>query len=241
MEPISPHLPVHNRLLSVLPENTLASLEPHAEIHAFERGNVLLHAGHKIDRCYFPLNGLISILSVTSSGKSVEVGHIGVEGFVGFSLLFGRNEMPYEALAQSSLECVAVRSDVILDLFNTNSEFHDAVLRFSYVIIKQLVQTCICNHFHTMESRICRWLTVMYERSGSGRMRLTQEFLAEMLGVQRTSIGLVTSSMQRAGIIRYSRGVVEVLDVERMKKLACECYLIVKAEQHRLLADLGPE
>jgi CRP-like cAMP-binding protein len=108
--------------------------------------------------------------------------------------------------------------------------FHDLILRYLYALIKQIAQTSVCNHFHTIEERLCRWLAVMCERSQSDRLALTQEFLAHMLGVQRTSIGLIATSLQNVGIIKYSRGIVEVRDADRLRKSACECYNIVNGE-----------
>ncbi len=123
------------------------------------------------------------------------------------------------------------------ELFERCGAFHDVVLRYFYVVFKQISQTCVCNHFHTIEARLCRWLTVMFERSGNKRLSLTQEFLSQMLGVQRTSIGMIAHSMQDAGIIRYRRGKIEIVDDERLKSAACECFFIVKNEQDRFVND----
>ncbi|MEQ1765122.1 MAG: helix-turn-helix domain-containing protein, partial [Pyrinomonadaceae bacterium] len=130
-------------------------------------------------------------------------------------------------------------SIAIVKLFDRSIEFRTAMLRFSYLIIRQFTQTCVCNHFHTIESRICRWLTVMSERSDAERLDLTQEFLSHMLGVQRTSIGPVTAELQRSGIIRYSRGTIEILDPVRLKEMACECYSIVTDEEDHFLDELN--
>jgi len=125
----------------------------------------------------------------------------------------------------------------VLQLFNQSGVFHGVLLRYVWVMFKQFSQTCLCNHFHTIEARFCRWLTVMCDRSSNHRLELTQEFVANMLGVQRTSVGLIANSLQRGGIIKYGRGKIEVLDYERMKSLACECYAIIRDEYERFDGD----
>jgi CRP-like cAMP-binding protein len=238
MQPTNAFSPTSNRLLSTLPPKELDRLWRSSEVITFDRGSTLFHAGERIDRCYFPLNGMISLLSVSTSGRSVEVGYIGYEGYVGFSLILGSDEMPYEALAQSRATCLVLKSSSVTEMFDSCDRFQKGTLRFSYVMIRQLTQSCLCNHFHTVESRFCRWLSVMSERSRNSHMQLTQEFLAMMLGVQRTSIGPVTAGMQRQGIIRYSRGLIEILDQKRLKQQACECYTVVNHEYADLIADL---
>ena len=180
---------------------------------------------------------MVSLLCVTEQGRSVEAGFTGYEGMIGITVVLRKNEMPYDALVQAPTEGFMVDAPVVLDLFNRNGIFHDAVLRFAYVILKQMSQTCVCNHFHTIEARLCRWLTVMCERSGNHRLRVTQEFLAHMLGVQRTSIGLIANSLQRTGSIRYTRGNVEIIDLERLRASACDCYHIVTEEYSKFLDD----
>ena len=217
---LDPQALTQNKLLSVLSPSVLKSLSPFAEAVSFNRGDVLAHAGDKIEYCYFPTNGMISLVSGTSAGEGVELAYVGSEGFVGFLILFGKDKMLYDALAQSGSKCIAIESMAIVKLFDRSIEFRTAMLRFSYVIIRQFTQTCVCNHFHTIESRICRWLTVMNERSGDKKLDLTQEFLSLMLGVQRTSIGPIAIGLQRQGLIRYSRGTVEILDPVRLKEMA---------------------
>jgi hypothetical protein len=145
--------------------------------------------------------------------------------------------MPYDALVQAPTNGFMVDSQIVLELFNRGGVFHDAVLRFAYVILKQMSQTCVCNHFHTIEARLCRWLTIMCERSGERHLKVTQEFLAHMLGVQRTSIGMIANSLQRTGAIRYARGRVEIIDLDRLRASACDCYSIVKDEYAKFLED----
>jgi CRP-like cAMP-binding protein len=228
-----------NRILAVLPADDYQRVRGLSEQVSLVRGDTIYRAGDKIDRCYFPDRGMISLLSLSENGNSVEIGYTGFEGMIGLPLFFGRNEMPYQALAQSPSDCLVMNADAAIDMFERSTFFRDAVLRFSYVVLKQVSQTCVCNQFHTIESRICRWLSVMCERSGQKHLRLTQEFLALMLGVQRTSVGIAAGSMQDRGIIKYSRGLIEVLDIERLRGLACECFHVVNAEYHRFLSEIG--
>ena len=227
---------IHNRLLSTLPPSEFAFLKQHLKTFEFEPTTMLARAGDRVHTCYFPNSGMVSLLCVTEQGRSVEAGFTGYEGMVGLSVLLGNREMPYDALVQAPTTGFAVDASVVLQLFNKRGIFHDNVLRFAYVVLKQMSQTCVCNHFHSIEARLCRWLTVMTERSGNKQIRVTQEFLAHMLGVQRTSIGLIATSLQREGSIRYSRGRVEIIDLDRLRTSACECYRIVSEEYRQLMA-----
>ena len=229
--------PIHNRILSALPPSELAFIRPHLEPAEFQPTALLARAGDRMHTCFFPNSGMISLLCVTEEGRSIEAGFTGFEGMVGLSVILGNKEMPYDALVQAPATGFAVNAQVILDLFNKRGVFHDSVLRFAYVVLKQMSQTCVCNHFHTIEARLCRWLTVMTERSGKKQIRVTQEFLAHMLGVQRTSIGHIATGLQRQGSIRYSRGRVEIIDLDRLRASACDCYHIVAEEYRRLVAE----
>lgn len=238
MEPINPDIPIKNRLLSALPANLLDRLTANASSVSLKRGQYLYEAEDKIDLCYFPNNGMLSLLCVTGGGGSIEVAYVSREGMVGSIGVFGRTRIPGQVLIQADSECVAIETALVSEVFDLSEEFRNVVLRFSTVLMRQLAQTCVCNHFHSVESRACRWLSVLCELSGLMHARLTQEFLALILGVRRSSIGTVNAALQQAGVIRYSRGIVEVLDLKRMQSLACECYTIIQAEHRRLIADL---
>lgn len=232
----SRHL-LRNRLLSVLPPEEYDVLKSHLEPLSLARGDVLFQAGDAIRHIYFPNSGMVSLLSVTEQGQTVEVGYTGFEGLIGLPLLLGRDEMAYQAMVQVAADAFRADARAVLKLFRRNGVFHDASLRFGYVIVKQISQTCVCNHFHTIEARLCRWLCVMAERAGSAELSLTQEFLAYMLGVQRTSVGLIANNLQARGVIRYRRGKVEIVDFDLLKRSACECYFVVKDEYEKFLSD----
>jgi CRP-like cAMP-binding protein len=227
----------NNRILRSLPSEELDILRPHCEMVSIPRGTILAEACERVTHCYFPQNGMISLLSVTEQGQTVEVCYAGYDGMVGLAPILGHSEMPYQALVQAPTDCVRVDPKIVLQLFYQGGVFHGVVLRYIYVMFKQFSQTCLCNHFHTIEARFCRWLTVMCDRSNNHRLQLTQEFIAHMLGVQRTSVGLIANSLQRAGVIKYGRGKVEVLDYERVKGLSCECYFVVRDEYESFVKD----
>lgn len=230
-------LSVQNKILSALPDSEMDFLAPHFERVIFAPGNMICQAGDSISDIYFPNTGMVSLLSVTEQGQTVEVGFTGYEGLIGTPVLLGQNEMPYQALTQSDVECLRVDAQTALKLIKQCGTFHDIVLRYMAFILKQLSQTCVCNNFHKIEARLCRWLTVMCERSGNKRLLLTQEFLAQMLGVQRTSIGLIANSLQEKEIIRYRRGKIEIVNFDNLKNSACECYSIIKDEQRKFIED----
>lgn len=226
-----------NRLLLSLPVGEMDFLKSHLEPIKLSTGDVVFQAGDAIRHVYFPENGMISLLSVTEQGQAVEVAYTGNEGLVGISLFLDQNEMPYQALTQAPTEALRVESKIISQLFNRRSDFHNLALQYFYLLLRQISQTCICNHFHKIEARLCRWLAVTGERSGDKNLVLTQEFIAHILGVQRTSIGMIAATLQSEGIIRYSRGKIEILDYKRLKKNACECYDIVSREQQKFISN----
>jgi len=228
-----------NRLLSVLPEAEIAFLRPQLERAKPPIGTILANPGDTIQRCYFPVKGMISLLSVTEQGETIEVAYVGHEGIAGLGAALNGQESLYQMLVQAETECFVADAEVVKELFETGPVFRAMLLRYVYALLKQMSQTCLCNHFHTIEARLCRWLTVMCERSGNNRLTLTQEFLSHMLGVQRTSIGMIASTMQTKGIIRYSRGKIDVKDLNRVRASACECYRIVNAEYESLFTTNG--
>lgn len=234
--------PIQNRILAALPPEEFQVLLPHLEEAAVPIGTILANYRDSLDRMFFPNTGMVSLLSVNENGCACEVGYVGFEGLVGLPPLIGKNEMPYQALVQASVTGFYLPVPIAQELFEMNGAFHDAVLRFTYVVLKQVSQTCACNHFHPIRARLCRWFTVMSERSGNRNLSLTQEFLAHMLGVQRTTIGQIAASLQADGIIRYRRGRVEIIDFERLRATACECYWIVKDELVNYLQsnDIAP-
>ena len=234
MNDTSSRLSIGNLLLSAVPEAQLSVLRPYLELISFRPGMVLAEPGDNIRYCYFPNKGMISLLSVTEQGSAIEVAYAGQEGMAGVAAVLGGNDVVHQMLVQAETDCLVVDAVAVRELFRQSGIFHDLLLRYSSALLKQTSQTCLCNHFHRIEARLCRWLTVMCERSSRRHLVLTQEFLAHMLGVQRTSIGLIAQTMQTKGVIRYSRGRIEVIDETRLRDGACECYWIVQKEHENL-------
>jgi len=234
-----PHsrLAIENTIIAALPSAEFDFLVSKMEPVTLLNGAVLAQAGDKIKRCYFPCNGMISLLSITENGKAVEVGYTGFEGMVGLPAVLGKNEMPVQALVQVSSDGFSVDARIVAELFRSSRVFHDALLRYSYVVLRQISQTALCNHFHSIQARLCRWLTVMTERSGTMNLALTQEFVAYMLGVQRTSVGMIATALQADGVIRYTRGRIEVLDFDRLRDSSCECYFVIENEHREYVSD----
>lgn len=222
--------PIDNYLLSALPAEEFNLLRAHMEPVSLPAGEVYAEFGSRLTHCYFPNNGMVSLLSVVEAGDTCEVGYVGFEGIVGLPAVFGKNEMPYQALVQVKSEGFRVPVGVVGDVFHRSRDFHDQSLQFMYLLLRQFAQTSACNRFHSIEERMCRWFSVMCERSGDKHLALTQEFLAYMLGVQRTSIGATAKSLQEQGIIRYARGKVQIADFHRLKAHACECFSAINQE-----------
>lgn len=226
---------VKNRLLNFLPTDESEFLRKYLKAVAFEPGDVLFHSGDVIRRVYFPNGGMISLLSVTQSGQTVEIGYTSREGMVGVPLILGRREMPYEAVAQTASSGFSMEAKDLIEQFQKFKHLNAALLRYVSALLKQLAQSGVCNNFHTIEARLCRWMMVMLDHTDRDVLMLTQEFIAYILGVQRTSVGMVAGNLQSAGIIRYRRGKIEIVDRDKLAAAACECYWIVKNEYETFL------
>ncbi|MEO7660194.1 MAG: Crp/Fnr family transcriptional regulator [Pyrinomonadaceae bacterium] len=232
-----PRIPINNFLLSQLSPEDFHFIRPHLDLVTLPLGKIFADYCDPVRHCFFPNNGMISLLSVTEEGATCEVGYVGYEGVVGMSVIFGRNELPYQALVQAESEGFRVPIEVVAELFGRSNEFHDASLRFTYVILRQFAQTSACNRFHSVQARLCRWFSVMCERSGNRHLALTQEFLAYMLGVQRTSVSAIAKTLQQDGVIKYSRGKIEVLNLEKLKAAACECLKLINEELENFIGE----
>ncbi len=226
-----------NRLLLRLPPNDFEIIRPHLEFLTLEPGYLLADYCDSLSHCFFPRNGLISLIALAAKGTTCEVGYIGREGMIGLPAIFGKNEMPYQAMIQVKTDGFSVKVDTISDLFHQHPQFRKHSLHFIYVLLRQFAQTSLCNHYHDIQSRLCRKLTILSERAGSLRLKVTQERLAYILGVQRSSIAVVAYGLQSDGLIAYKRGTVELTDPAKIRLYACECLAIIEAEIDSLLAN----
>jgi len=225
-----------NRLLALLSTKDYARLRPHLERAPLTYRQSLYEANKPIETVYFIETGVGSLVNTMSNGQAAEVGTIGNEGVVGLPILLGDAQAPTSVYVQvpgAGLSMSAARFKAELA---ASATLQAVMLRYAHALFNQVAQSAACNHFHTIEQRCCRWLLMTHDRMESHEFLLTQEFLAMMLGVQRTGVTRAASALQRAGLIEYTRGVVTMLDRRGLKKLSCECYAVSKKEFDRLLA-----
>ena len=207
------------------------------ELSHLEKGEIVYMARDRIEYVYFPLNGMLSLLSTTESGATVEVAMVGSEGIVGLPVVLRMDKAPYEVMIQLTADSVRIEADVIKKEFDQGGRLQQMMLRYTHVLITQISQSAVCNRFHTVEKRLCRWLLIARDRVHSNTIDLTQEIIAHMLGIPRTGVTMAAGSLQRAGLIRYSRGKIVILDRQRLRAASCECYGIIKEEFDIFLAE----
>ena len=217
-----------NRLLGALPPPDLALLSPHLKDVNFEQGAVLLEAGNVIEQVYFPQNGMISLLAVMRDGSGIETATIGREGAVGVMAGFGSRSSAGRAVMQIAGDVSQIAAAKFRTAIETSAALRDLVVRYNDVQMALVQQTAGCNALHHVEKRFCRWLLQTRDRCESDEIPLTQEFLAEMLGVQRTSVTPIARNLQAAGLIKYRRGRIEIIDRAGLESKSCECYESVR-------------
>ncbi len=220
----NPGHPLDNKLLAALPRAQFELLAPYLTTGSLAQGTVLAEAGDEFDQIYFPHDGMLSLLAVLRDGKAIETATVGREGVVGAMAGLGL----YKSLVRVVVQLPTVVSKIPASRFRRAAADSDAVrdmcIQFNEVLLSQARVTAACNALHVIEARFCRWLLQSTDRAASNTLPLTQEFLAEMLGVRRTSVTEVASKMQSAGAINYSRGVINILDRAALEKMSCECY-----------------
>jgi len=220
----NPGVPLDNKLLSALPRKQLELLAPHLSTRELAQGMVLLEAGEEFDRVYFPHSGMLSLLVVMRDGKGIEVATVGREGVVGGMAGLGLYRSQVRVVVQLPMAVTMITAPQFRKAVDNSAEVRDLCLGYNEVLLQQARVTAACNALHPVEARFCRWLLQSADRAESDRVQLTQEFLAEMLGVRRTSVTEVASNIQRLGAITYSRGVIHIVDRAALERLACECY-----------------
>ncbi len=205
------------------------------EVIRLAQSKILYDAGATVHNLYFPNKGMISLLSMNSDGTTIEVGMVGDEGAVGLPVILEIDTTPYGAMVQLPAEVVKIKGSVIKAEFNRGGRLNRLLLRYTHVLLTQIAQSVVCNRFHTIEKRLCRWLLIARDRVKANNLHLTQEIIAHMLGISRTGVTMAAVSLQRAGLIRYSRGRIEILNARAMESTACECYQIVREEFERYI------
>jgi CRP-like cAMP-binding protein len=206
-------------------------------------GHVLYEPGDVLSHVYFPVEGIVSLLYVMEDGASAEISVVGNDGMVGVSLLMGGESTPSRAVVQSALQAFRVPRQVIKAEFNRSVEFRVLLLRYMQALITQMAQTAVCNRHHSIDQQLCRWLLLSLDRLPSNQLTMTQELIANMLGVRREGVTEAAGKLQKLGVIRNNRGQITVLSRSALEKRCCECYSVVKKETDRLLstASLGAE
>jgi CRP-like cAMP-binding protein len=232
------HHPKQNQLLAALPATEFDRLAPHLELVPMRLGEVLYESGGKLKFVYFPTNSVLSLLYVLENGASAEIALIGFEGILGISLFMGGETTPNRAVVQSAGHAYRLPAQLLKTEFNRAGPLLRLLLRYTQALITQMTQTAVCNRHHSIEQQLCRWLLSSLDRLPTSTLTMTQELIANMLGVRRGGVTLAAGKLQRAGLIRYNRGQIEVLDRPGLEKTACECYAVVKLEFDRLLTDI---
>jgi len=229
--------PKDNRLLAALPEATFKALQPYLERAPMPLGSVVYESGGTQGFVYFPTSSIVSLLYVLEDGASAEIAVTGNEGLVGIALFMGGETTPSRAVVQSAGEGFRLRASVLKKVFEAGGELQHLLLRYTQALITQMAQTAVCNRHHSVDQQLCRWLLLSLDRLPDKELVMTQELIANMLGVRREGVTEAAGRLQAAGLISYSRGHISVLDRERLEARVCECYAVVKKEYDRLLRD----
>ena len=226
---------IQNKILAGLPAKEYARLLPHLTAVSLPLGEILYKTEDRIEYVYFPNSGVVSFVAHMKEGASIEVGLAGNEGMVGLPILFGDDVSQNEAIVQIADGAMRMKASVLTEELKRDGELRPLLMRFALALMKQVSQTAACNRNHHVAERLARWLLTCHDRVHGDELKLTQEFIAEMLGTRRSGVSEAAMMLQGAGLIRYSRGHITILDREGLEEFACECYATVKIEFDRLL------
>ncbi len=227
--------PRQNRLLAALPDSEWQRWLPQLEFVELPLGRVLYESGATLQHVYFPTTAIVSLLYVLENGASAEIAVVGNEGIVGVSLFMGGGSTPSRAVVQSAGQGYRLRSQAMKDEFDRAGPVLHLLLRYTQALITQMAQTAVCNRHHSLDQQLCRWLLLSLDRLQGSELVMTQELIANMLGVRREGVTESALSLQKAGLIRYARGRISVLDRPGLERRTCECYAVVRKEYDRLL------
>ena len=232
------HSPNQNHLLSALPAAEFDRLAAHLELVPMRLGEILYEPGGQMQHAYFPTTAIVSLHYVMESGASAETAGVGNEGVVGISLFMGGDSTPSSAVVQTAGHGYRLPGRLLKQEFNGPGAMRSLLLRYTQALITQMTQTAACNRHHSVEQQLCRWLLLTLDRSVSSELVMTQELVASMLGVRREGITEAAGNLQRAGLIRYRRGHISILQRDGLEARSCECYAVVKKELGRLMSDV---
>ena len=230
--------PRQNHLLAALPQSEFERLAPHLELVSLALGEVLYESGGRLNHVYFPTDSIVSLLYVMEDGASAEIAVVGNEGILGISLFMGGETTPSRAVVQSAGFAYRLAGAGIKVEFVRSGAMQHLMLRYTQALLTQMSQTAVCNRHHSLDQQLCRWLLLSLDRLQGNELTMTQELIANMLGVRREGVTEAAGKLQDAGLIHYSRGRITVVDRPGLERKTCECYAVVKKEFDRLLADL---
>ena len=227
--------PDQNRLIAALPTDARSRLIPHLELVGLPLGKVLYESGDTEHYVYFPTDSIVSLLYVMSNGASAEISVVGNEGIVGVAVFMGGESTPSRAIVQSAGSAFRLPGQRLKDEFSRHGEFLALMLRYTQSLITQMAQTAVCNRHHSIDQQLCRWLLLSLDRLSGDELTMTQELIANMLGVRREGVTEAAGKLHKLGVIEYKRGHIRVLDRPKLESLSCECYAVVRRECDRLL------
>lgn len=228
--------PKQNQLLNFLSPEEYEHLLPNLERVELALGHVIYEAGEPLRHVYFPTTCIVSLLYVLESGASAEIAVVGNDGLVSVALFMGGDTMPNRAVVQSAGYAYRIKRQQVMQEYNRHGDMLHLILLYTQSLITQMAQTAVCNRHHTIDQQLCRWLLISLDRLPSNQLKMTQELIANMLGVRRESVTEAAGRLQEAGLIEYSRGLITVIDRQGLEDRVCECYQVVKTESKRLLA-----
>ncbi|HTH94900.1 MAG TPA: Crp/Fnr family transcriptional regulator [Rhodocyclaceae bacterium] len=232
------HSPDQNHLLSSLPPDDYARLLPNLELVNMPLGEILYESGIQMRHVHFPTTAIVSLLYVMEDGASAEIAVVGNEGVVGVSLFMGGETTPSRAIVQSAGHAYRLRGQLLKDEFYRAGPLQHLLLRYTQSLLTQMAQTAVCNRHHTLDQQLCRWLLLSFDRLPANELIMTQELIANMLGVRREGVTEAAGNLQKAGLIEYRRGHIQLLDRAGLEARVCECYEVVKRESDRLLPNV---
>jgi CRP-like cAMP-binding protein len=227
--------PTDNLLLAALPATVYQPLLPQLELVEMDLGHSLYESGGRLQYVYFPVTGIVSLLYVTAGGNSAELAIVGCEGVIGVSLFMGGETTPNRAVVQSACRAYRLPASALKAGFAEGGALQVILLKYTQALITQISQTAVCNLHHSVDQQLCRWLLLSLDRLPRNELHMTQELIANMLGVRRQGVTEAAGKLEKAGLIRYSRGLITVLDRPGLEQRVCECYTVVKRETERLL------
>lgn len=230
------HDPRQNHLFAALPADDHMHLLSHLELVPMPLGHVLYESGCELRHVYFPTTCIVSLLYVMKDGASAEIAVVGNEGIVGVSLFMGGETTPSRAVVQSAGHAFRLKGQLLKTEFKHSGELHNLLLRYTQALLTQMAQTAVCNRHHSLDQQLCRWLLLSLDRLPSNELIMTQELIANMLGVRRESVTEAAGNLQKAGLIKYNRGHIVVLNRLGLEARVCECYAVVRKESDRLLS-----